>query len=209
MKANIFKEDTDINIVKSWLVGSTDGAPYSIKDRYLKLITNTHIVDFTLTKYPSTKPVYRYDFHEIEDEWDAIVGCKYDFSVDDPELDEVAERIDKELKELIANINQHPERYFEEIKNNNHLEYYWVKQVGRITVASCDGVTYSSEEKCWTDMMAYAMKELCTTSQIIKAKDVNNKVSYSIEFKDENKVIVEQYSNDNLIERVTYMVRVK
>lgn len=209
MKINIFKDDSDINIVKSWLVGSTEGAPYSIKDRYLKYIANPQIVDFTFTKYPSKKPVYRYDFREIAEKWDGIVGCKHDYSVDDPELETVAGRIDKELKEFIGDINKHPERYFEEIKNNDHLEYYWTKQIGRITVASCDGVTYSSAEKCWKDMMEYAMKEVCTTSEIIKPMSGNSRVSFAVKFDEENKVVVEQYTNKELIERVVYTVKVK
>ena len=37
-KANIFTEDNDFNICKSWLCGATDGATFSIGDWWWKKI---------------------------------------------------------------------------------------------------------------------------------------------------------------------------
>ena len=35
---NVFSEDSDINVIKSWLIGSTDGQTYSLSDRFLPRI---------------------------------------------------------------------------------------------------------------------------------------------------------------------------
>lgn len=92
---NIFTEDTDINIIKSWLVGSTDGQTYSINDRFLPRIKELE-----------------FNFDCIEEAWDNIIGWKHDYKVDDPELSEVANDILKNINEFIENVNKEPQKYF-------------------------------------------------------------------------------------------------
>lgn len=93
--ANIFTEDTDINIIKSWLVGCSDGQTYPINDRFLKRINGLDM-----------------NFDCIEEAWDNIIGWKYDYKVDDPKLSEVANDILKNINEFIENVNKDPQKYF-------------------------------------------------------------------------------------------------
>lgn len=92
---NIFTEDTDINIIKSWLVGSTDGQTYSINERFLKRINGLDM-----------------NFDCIESAWDDIIGYKHDYKIDDPKLDEIANDILKNLNEFIEKVNKDPQNYF-------------------------------------------------------------------------------------------------
>lgn len=93
---NIFTEDTDLNIIKSWLVGSTDGQTDSINERFLPRINGLYL-----------------NFDCIEDAWlDNILGWKYDYKVDDPKLSEVANDILKNINEFIENVNKDPQKYF-------------------------------------------------------------------------------------------------
>lgn len=96
---NIFTEDTDINIIKSWLVGSTDGQTYSINDRFLPRIKELE-----------------FNFDCIEEAWDNIIGYKHDYKIDDPKLSEVANGILKNLNEFIENVNKDPQKYFGVVK---------------------------------------------------------------------------------------------
>lgn len=93
--ANIFTEDTDINIIKSWLVGCSDGQTYPINDRFLPRINGFDI-----------------NFDCIEEAWDNIIGWKHDYKVDDPKLSEVANDILKNINEFIENVNKDPQKYF-------------------------------------------------------------------------------------------------
>ena len=93
---NIFTDDTDINIVKSWLCGASSGATWPILDRFLPRI---EFKDWS--------------FDEIEVDVDDIIGpCLY-LKVDDPDLDSKAKRIVDRLDALIADINAEPSRFFE------------------------------------------------------------------------------------------------
>ena len=94
---NVFSEDSDINVIKSWLIGSTDGQTYSISDRFLPRITS-HKFDF--------------NFDCIDGEWNDIIGYKHDYKIGDPELDKEANRMLNDINEFIKNVNANPEKYF-------------------------------------------------------------------------------------------------
>ena len=93
--ANIFTEDTDINIIKSWLIGCSDGQTYPINDRFLPRIKGLN-----------------FNFEQIEEQWDNIIGFKTDYKIDDPNLDKVANDILKNINEFIDNMNKDPQKYF-------------------------------------------------------------------------------------------------
>ena len=101
--ANIFSEDTDINIIKSWLIGCSDGQTYPICDRFLPRIK------------------FEFDFDRIEEQWDNIIGFKYDYKIDDPNLDKVANDMLKKLNEFIENVNKDPQKYFGDGKKKKYL----------------------------------------------------------------------------------------
>ena len=100
---NIYSEDTDLNIVKSWLCGSTDGQTYSVNDRFLPRI-----------KIPVG---LEWDFCGIETEWDEIIGWKHDYKVDDPELETKAIEILDNINAFIKKVNAEPQKYFNEVKD--------------------------------------------------------------------------------------------
>lgn len=93
--ANIFSEDTDINIIKSWLIGCSDGQTYPINDRFLPRIK-----------------CLKFNFDRIEEQWDNIIGFKTDYKIDDPNLDKVANDILKNINEFIKKVNRDPKKYF-------------------------------------------------------------------------------------------------
>lgn len=93
--ANIFSEDTDINIIKSWLIGCSDGQTYPINDRFLPRIKGL-----------------KFNFERIEEQWDNIIGYKYDYKIDDPNLERVANDMLKNINEFIDNANKDPQKYF-------------------------------------------------------------------------------------------------
>ena len=97
--ANIFSEDTDINIIKSWLVGCSDGQTYPICDRFLPRIKALNM-----------------DFANIEGAWDDIIGWKYDYKIDDPKLNDVANDILKNINEFIDTVNKDPQKYLDSKK---------------------------------------------------------------------------------------------
>ena len=92
--SNIFTEDTDINIIKSWLIGCSNGQTYPINDRFLPRIKALNM-----------------DFDNIEEAWDNIIGWKYDYKIDDPKLNDVANDILKSLNEFIDTVNKDPQKY--------------------------------------------------------------------------------------------------
>ena len=93
-KINIFTENTDINIIKSWLIGCSDGQIYPINDRFLPRIRGIEFND------------------RIEEQWDNIMGSKYDYKIDDPNLEKVASDMLKNINEFIENVNKDPQKYF-------------------------------------------------------------------------------------------------
>lgn len=93
--ANIFSEDTDINIIKSWLIGCSDGQTYPINDRFLPRIK-----------------CLKFNFDRIEEQWDNIIGFKTDYKIDDPNLEKVANDMLKNINEFIDNMNKDPQKYF-------------------------------------------------------------------------------------------------
>ena len=102
--ANIFTEDTDINIIKSWLIGCSDGQTYPIIDRFL----------------PRIKAL-EFNFERIGKQWDDIIGYKYDYKIDDPNLEKVANNMLKNLNEFIENVNKDPQRYFGDVKKKKYV----------------------------------------------------------------------------------------
>ena len=105
---NIFTEDTDLNIVKSWLCNATDGQTYPF-DRFAKRITC---------------PQAGFRFDEIEGLWDDIIGYKHDYKVDDPALEGEAEALLKRLNEFIDDVNANPDKYFKDEFDNNDGKVY-------------------------------------------------------------------------------------
>ena len=102
--ANIFTEDTDINIIKSWLIGCSDGQTYPINDRFLPRLKGLN-----------------FNFEQIEEQWDNIIGYKYDYKIDDPNLEKVANDILKNLNEFIENVNKDPQKYLGDVKKKKYL----------------------------------------------------------------------------------------
>lgn len=100
---NIFTEDTDLNIVKSWLCNATDGQTYSICDRFLPRI-----------KIPEE---LAWDFCDIETEWDDIIGWKHDYKVDDPEMEKRAEKVLTDINAFIDKVNAKPQDYFSPVRD--------------------------------------------------------------------------------------------
>lgn len=96
---NLWSEDTDLNIVKTWLVNGTGGQTYSISDCFLPRIK----ID---------EDVYDYDYCGIEGAVDEIIGYKHDYKLDDPELEVRAKEIVDGMVKLVECINAHPENYF-------------------------------------------------------------------------------------------------
>lgn len=97
-KINIFTENTDINIIKSWLIGCSDGQIYPINDRFLPRIRGIEFND------------------RIEEQWDNIMGSKYDYKIDDPNLEKVANDILNNINRFIENVNKDPKKYFGDCK---------------------------------------------------------------------------------------------
>ena len=99
---NIFKDDTDLNIVKSWLCNSTDGQTYSINGRFLPRIKIPEGLDW--------------DFCDIDAEWNEIIGWKHDYKVDDPEMEEAAKSLLADIEAFIAKVNSNPQKYFKSVR---------------------------------------------------------------------------------------------
>ena len=92
---NVFAEDSDINVIKSWLIGSTGGQTYSISDRFLPRIKG-----------------HEFQFDCIDGEWNDIIGYKHDYKIGDPELDKEANRMLNDINKFIDDVNANPEKYF-------------------------------------------------------------------------------------------------
>ena len=120
---NIFKEDTDINIVKSWLCGSTDGQTYSLGDRFLPRIKIPEGLDW--------------DFCGIEMEWDEIIGWKHDYKVDDPEMEKKAEEILANIYSFIERVNAEPQKYFSEAKDPKKDQETKLRNAEQVLIWTC------------------------------------------------------------------------
>lgn len=96
---NLWSEDSDFNVVQTWLVGGTGGQTYSILDRFLPRI-----------KIDEEK--YDYDFGDIETEVDEIIGYKHDYKLDDPDLIPRTWAIVDGLNAFVGEVNAHPEKFF-------------------------------------------------------------------------------------------------
>ena len=120
-----------MNIVKTWLIGTTGGATYPITDWFLKKIH----VDEKGCKFVADVVGGA--------AWDDCIGpCPY-LRLDSPDLEDRAKEIIRSLNDLVDNINLHPGeygfplnyekkalRYAEkvgvyEFKVNGHLMEYW------------------------------------------------------------------------------------
>lgn len=139
---NIFMEDTDLNIVKSWLCGSTDGQTYSLGERFLTRIT---------------APQAAFNFDRIEGRWDDVIGYKHDFKVDDPALQSAAEDMLKRIEDFIAEVNADPDKFFpkpepytlSELKGNID---YWVTAISELK--GIDEIRREVYEKAGSDFDA-------------------------------------------------------
>lgn len=136
---NIFKEETDENIVRCWLMGLTQGATYPINDRFLAKVTT---------------PRLNGNFEFIEAEWDEIIGaCPYS-KIDDPTLESNVKRIVDGLNGFIEKINNNPDEYFGATKG-----YYFT---GKSDDGSYDftSVVYGSQKECYEKMMDFAVNKM-------------------------------------------------
>lgn len=98
---NIFKEDTDFNICKSWLCGSTDGQTYSVSDHFGQKLRRPE--NMTEAEWlDKTEGVFNWQ------EWEDTIGWKHDYKVDDPEVDIAAQKMVDGLNALIDKLNADP-----------------------------------------------------------------------------------------------------
>ena len=137
---NIFTEDTDLNIVKSWLCGSTDGQTYSVNDRFLPRI-----------KIPEG---LEWDFCGIETEWDEIIGLKHDYKVDDPELEKKAEETLANIYAFIKKVNAEPQKYFNEVKDPTKAQETKLKNAEQVLI---DNGIDADEAKVVLQAIGYAL----------------------------------------------------
>lgn len=106
-KANLFTEDNDFNICKSWLCGSTDGATWSLSAWFYKKITECP-VGVDRVKYDcETSCIFSCE------EWEEAVGWEHDYKVDDPQVDAEAQAMANRLNAYIDKLN----KKIEELKN--------------------------------------------------------------------------------------------
>ena len=111
---NIFTEDTDLNIIKSWLCNATEGQTYPF-DRFRKRL-----------KFPQAE--FRFD--EIEGLWNEKIGNKHDYKVDDPAMEDEAKALLKRLNEFIDDVNANPDKYFkDEFDSNDGKVYVCVEEL--------------------------------------------------------------------------------
>ena len=96
---NLWSEDTDMNIVKTWLLNGTFGGTHTVTGRFLSRIS----ID---------ESKYDYDYCRIEVPVDEIIGWKHDYKLDDPGLEVRAKEIVDGLNEFVKEVNAHPENYF-------------------------------------------------------------------------------------------------
>lgn len=110
---NMFREDNDFNIVKSWLCGSTDGQTYSICEWYEKKLLDR----------PEGVSQSKYD-NIVSDlfcctEWEDSIGYKHDYKVDDPAVDEAAREVVGRLNAFIDKTNAKIRKLADEDKDGS------------------------------------------------------------------------------------------
>ena len=105
-KANLFTEDNDFNICKSWICGSTDGATWSLSEWFSKKVAECP-VGVDRVKYDcETDGIFSCE------EWEEAVGWDYDFfrifhlKVDDPKVDAVALAMVIRLNAYVEKVNK-------------------------------------------------------------------------------------------------------
>lgn len=95
--ANLFKEDNDFNICKSWLCNSTEGQTYSLSDWFGNKI------------HPCPTDALAVEYDNIiggcfnTQEWEDAIGFRHDFKVD-------GEYTDKETEKMVSRINDYIDR---------------------------------------------------------------------------------------------------
>lgn len=150
--SNLWKKDNDMNIVKSWLIGITDGDTHPINEWFLPKIDTGD---------------YKFDFSKIEERWDECIGyCGY-LHIDSDSLESWAKRIVTKLNNFIAEINANPGKFF-------GTRFTWVAE-------SIDGCyhdrsirTFETQEECYNDMMSHAigkMKRNAEFNDVLKLSD--------------------------------------
>lgn len=130
---NIFSEDSDINVIKSWLVGSTLGQTYSLSDRFLPRIKSPEV-----------------DINFSDAEWNDIIGYKYDYKIGDPELEKEANRMLNDINDFIDRINSNPEKY----SNNEKSKPYSIKVSAVIDNVITGFFKTEDEAKSWAGSRA-------------------------------------------------------
>lgn len=94
---NLWTENTDENIVRTWLAGMSCGATWPICEQFLDRIKDKRLFG---------------NFDCIESEWDEIIGpCLY-CKLDDPRMEKRVGEIVKGLNDFIDRINANPDKYF-------------------------------------------------------------------------------------------------
>lgn len=99
---NLFSKDTDFNICKSWLCGSTDGQTYAINEYFGKKITIP-------AGMSETEFWNKADDFFVWQKWEDAIGYKHDYKIDDPAVDEEAKRMVKDLNALIDRLSADPD----------------------------------------------------------------------------------------------------
>ena len=139
-KINIFTENTDINIIKSWLIGCYNGQTDPINDRFILRIKCSW-----------------FNFDRIEEQLNNIIGYKCDYKIDDPNLEKVANDILNNINEFIENVNKDPKKCFGDCKKkyivhmsavvNNIIEEYFDSEEEARNFALSRGEAFLSD-KC-------------------------------------------------------------
>lgn len=102
---NLWKEFTDENVVKTWLLGLTDGQTFSINNHFLPKIKT---------------PLIYGNFDRIKAEWDEIIGSCPRCHIDDETLETRTKEIVSGLNAFIERINANPEKYFGKAETNGN-----------------------------------------------------------------------------------------
>ena len=142
---NLWTEDMDENIVKTWLAGMTSGGTWSINEQFLGRINDDRLIG---------------KFDRIEQEWDEIIGpCLY-CKLDDPRMEKRAKEIVSGLTDFIDRINANPDKYFsdgadkdEKMKIGDRV-YHYMHGSGTVSRISpfgefCIGVVWDNGKSSW------------------------------------------------------------
>lgn len=99
-KANLFTEDNDFNICKSWLCGSTDGATWSLSEWFNKKVAECPVGVDSVKYDCETDGIFSCE------EWEEAVGWNHDYKVDDPKVDEEAQAMADRLNAYVEKVNK-------------------------------------------------------------------------------------------------------